>query len=229
MIRMYGPLKNIFLAPLFLLIVVLFFSCAYSNQSAQKLLDQSSNKVYDILVVPGMPFENGKWGRIMRGRVYWAKFLYDKGIVKNIMFSGSSVYSPYYEGKIMAMYAEAIGVPKENIFYETKAEHSTENIYYSYHLAKKMGFQTIALASDPFQTRTLRGFSHRRLSSDIAMIPMLIDTMKILEPIMTDPPIPSQEAFNENFVSLKKREGFFKRLKGTLGRNIKKADEDESK
>jgi len=229
MTRMYCSIKNIFIVPAFLLIVVLFFSCAYSNKSAQKLLDKSSDKVYDLVVVPGLPFENGKWGRIMRGRVYWAKFLYDKGIVKNIMFSGSSVYSPYYEGKIMAMYAEAIGIPKENIYYETRAEHSTENIYYSYHLAKKMGFKTIALASDPFQTRNLRGFSHRRLSKDIAMIPMLIDTMKVLEPIMTDPVIPSQEAFNEDFISLKKREGFFKRLKGTLGRNIKKAEGEENK
>jgi uncharacterized SAM-binding protein YcdF (DUF218 family) len=30
----------------------------------------------------------------------------------------------------------SIGIPRENIFTETKAEHSTENIYYSYKKAQ---------------------------------------------------------------------------------------------
>ena len=54
------------------------------------------------------------------------------GMAKNVMFSGSAVYTPYYESKIMALYAEAIGIPKERIYIETEAEHSTENIFYSY-------------------------------------------------------------------------------------------------
>ena len=95
-------------------------------------------------------------------RVYWAKFLFDKGIAKNIMFSGSSVYSPYYESIIMSMYAEAIGIPKENIFIETKAEHTTENVYYSYKKALELGFKNIAVASDPFQTKMVSRFTRKK-------------------------------------------------------------------
>jgi uncharacterized SAM-binding protein YcdF (DUF218 family) len=204
------------------LLSVIFFSCAYSPKATKKLLSNSKATIYDIVIVPGIPFENGKWSYTMKGRVYWAKYLYDNGITKNIMFSGSSVYSPYYEGMIMALYAEALGVPKNNIFYEIQAEHSTENAYYSYHLAKKLGFIKIAIASDPFQTKTLKSFSHKKLSRDIGMIPMVVDTMKALQPIMTDPEIDFKKAFNKDFVSIKKREGFFKRLRGTMGYNIKK-------
>lgn len=156
----------------------------------------------------------------MRGRVYWSKYLYDKGIAKNIMYSGSSVYSPYYESVIMSLYAGALGVPKQHIFTETKAEHSTENIFYSYKKARQLGFKRIAVASDPFQTKLLRRYIRKKVSPDIDVIPFVLDTLKKLEQTMTDPKIDFKQAFNKNFISLKKREGFWKRLKGTRGLNV---------
>src|SRR5579871_1824586 len=156
----------------------------------------------------------------MKGRIYWSKYLFDHGIAKNIMYSGSSVYSPYYEGEVMALYAKALGIPAEHIFTETKAEHSTENIYYSYKKAKKLGFITIALASDPFQSKSLRKFIRKKIDAEVAVIPMVIDTMKMIEPTMTDPEIDYQKAYNPNFISLTKREGFWKRLRGTMGKNM---------
>ena len=112
------------------LISFLFNACSYSAKTTRRLLTEAQNTSYDLIVVPGVPLENGKWSRTMKGRIYWAKYLYDKGIARNVMFSGSAVYTPYYEGIIMALYAIAIGIPRENVFYETQAEHSTENIYY---------------------------------------------------------------------------------------------------
>lgn len=185
------------------------------------MFDSSKGQVFDMVIVPGVPYENGKWSKTMKGRVYWSWYLYDKGIAKNVMYSGSAVYSPYYEAIIMAMYAEALGIPKQHIFYETEAEHSTENVYYSYHKAKELGFKKIALASDPFQTKTLERFTRKKVSADVVMLPMVSDTMKMLKATMTDPFIDSLKAFNEDFISIRKREGFFKRLRGTLGRNIK--------
>ena len=156
----------------------------------------------------------------MKGRVYWAKYLFDRGITKNIMFSGSAVYSPYYEGKIMALYAEAIGIPKANIFIETKAEHSTENIYYSYKKAEKLGFEKIGLASDPFQTKMLRKFTRKKVNPDIGLVPMVVDTLKVIESSMTDPVIDYQQAFEKDFTPLTKRQGFWKRFRGTMGKNV---------
>ena len=136
------------------------------------------------------------------------------------MYSGSSVYSPYYEAEVMKLYAIAIGIPGQNIFTEKKAEHSTENVYYSYKYATKLGFKRIALASDPFQTRTLRGYARKNLSRDIGLIPFVTDTLKTMEPSMTDPGIDYAKAFNPDFISIKKRDSFWKRLKGTIRGNI---------
>lgn len=203
-------------------VLVMLYSCSYSSRAAKKQLEKAGTTVYDVIVVPGIPLKDGKWDYTMKGRVYWAKFLFDKGITKNVIFSGSSVYTPYYEGIVMALYATAIGIPAEHVFYETAAEHSTENMYYSYRKAKELGFNKIALASDPFQTKTLRSFAHKRLSPDIGMLPMIMDTMRNMESRMAEPVIDFAKAYNKDFVSIKKREGFFKRLRGTMGYNIKK-------
>ena len=110
-------------------------------------MTKAEKESYDLIVVPGVPFENYVWGKTMKGRIYWSKYLFDKGIARNIMYSGSAVYTPYYEAEIMKMYAVAIGIPADHVFTELKAEHSTENIYYSYQKAKKLGFTRVALAS----------------------------------------------------------------------------------
>lgn len=126
----------------------------------------------------------------------------------------------------MAAYAVALGIPKEHIFSETRAEHSTGNVYYSYLLARKLGFKKIALASDPFQTRMLRRFTRKKVSDSIDLIPMVEEHLRKMEPEMTDPVINAEPAYRKDFVSLKKREGFWKRLRGTLGKNIDREPDD---
>jgi uncharacterized SAM-binding protein YcdF (DUF218 family) len=208
------------------IISVLFFmlnfspACYYSRKNASRLLAKASiTSPYDIIIVPGVPLNNGKWDRIMKGRIYWSKYLFDRGIARNIMYSGNSVYSPYYEAEVMKLYALALGIPEEHIYCEKKAEHSTENVYYSFMYARKLGFKRIALASDRFQTRTLRGYA-KKVSRDIAFIPMVIDTLKVIEPSMTDPEIHYERARNNDFISIKERDSFWKRVRGTLKGNI---------
>lgn len=204
----------------FVVVLVTYSSCYFSHAKTQQLYNKASKISYDIIVVPGVPLVNGRWDSTMKGRVYWSKYLYDKGIAKNIMYSGSSVYTPYYEGEVMALYAVAIGIPKEHIFTETRAEHSTENMYYGYYKSKQLGFKKIALATDPFQGKQLIGFAKRRLSRDIGIIPFVVDSLKTMWPVMTDPVIDYQKAFNKNFVSIKKRQSSWKRFKGTMSWNI---------
>jgi DUF218 domain len=199
-----------------------FISCAYSTKRAQRLLSKASEKKYDIIIVPGVPLVNGKWDSTMKARVYWSKYLFDRGITRNVMYSGSAVYSPYYEAEVMAIYAEAIGIPAEHIFTETKAEHSTENMYYGYHKSKLLGFKSIALASDPFQAKQLSSYAKLRLSTNVGIIPIVLDTLKAMEPNMIDPVLNFEKAFNDNFVSIVERESKWKRLKGTISWNIDK-------
>ncbi|HEY4154109.1 MAG TPA: YdcF family protein, partial [Puia sp.] len=122
--------------------VLTLLSCSYSSKATKKLYQQALDKQpYDAIIVPGVPFEIGQWSRVMKGRIYWSKFLFDRGITRNIIYSGSAVYTPYIEADIMAGYAIALGIPKEHVFRETHAEHSTENVYYSYKLARSLGFK----------------------------------------------------------------------------------------
>jgi len=210
------------LSKIFLLLIIFSAtSCAFSPRKTKEYYNEAAKTQYDVIVVPGVPVEDGKWTRTMKGRVYWAKFLFDKGIAKNIMFSGSSVYQPYVEAKVMALYAEAIGVPKEHIYLETKAEHSTENIYYSYKKSKLLGFEKVALATDPFQAKSLKRFARVKVDPSVALIPMVVDTLKEMQSDMIDPTIDLNEARNEDYTSsIVEREGFFKRLRGTMGKNL---------
>ncbi len=207
---------------LFFLSAVIFLlnACSFSAKTTERYYKKALTESYDMVAVPGVPFTEAGWDSTMKARVYWAKHLYDKGIAKNLMFSGSSVYSPYYEGEIMALYAVAIGIPKENVFAETKAQHSTENLYYVYLKSKKQGFTNIALATDPFQAKQLKRFARQRIGENTGIIPIVFDTLRAMQPFMTNPKIDYQKAYNNNFVSLKSKESFWKRLRGTMGKNI---------
>lgn len=208
----------------YLLIAATLSGCVFSKRASNKYYTKANSKTYDMIIVPGVPLagDSMQWSRIMKARVYWSKYLFDKGIAKNIMYSGGAVHTPYYEAMVMAMYAEAIGIPAKNIYTETKAEHSTENIYYSYKKSKKAGFTTIAVATDPFQAKQMRSFT-RKLDPSIDLIPIVFDTLKTMEPAMINPTIPYKDAYKENFMSLEEREGFWKRMRGTFGKNIDKS------
>jgi uncharacterized SAM-binding protein YcdF (DUF218 family) len=205
---------------LMIAIALVFNSCSFSGRTTGKMLYEASTKSYDLIIVPGVPLENGKWSDVMKARIYWSKYLFDKGIAKNVMYSGAAVYTPFVEAEVMALYAEAIGIPKENIFTESKAEHSTENIYYSFKKAKKLHFKKIALASDPFQTKMLQRFTRSNVSESVEFIPIVFDTLRKMEPTMVDPTIDFQKIMVNNFVSLPDRKSFLVRFRGTMGKDL---------
>ncbi|MEP7171539.1 MAG: YdcF family protein [Bacteroidota bacterium] len=202
-------------------------SCRISHNKKLKYYHEAeAARPIDAIIVPGVPFEKGKWSSAMKGRVLWSVFLYRKGITKNIIYSGSAVYTPFVEGKIMALYAEALGVPHEHIFIDSLAEHSTENVYYSMKLAQKMGFKELGLATDPFQTKTLISFT-KKLNAHIREIPFVEELLQTMS--RNDLPIDSMQAYRPDFVSLVKRKSFFKRFRGTMGKNIQFQEGDLKK
>ncbi len=212
-------------------IIILSAGCRGLFFNNEKVYNKSLQKVpYDAVIVPGIPFENGNWSFIMKSRVLWSVYLYRQGFVKNIIFSGSAVYSPYVEAKIMALYAEKVGVPREHIFVEPRAEHSTENVYYSTLLAKKNGFKKVAIATDRFQSRSLADFLpkvRRKTKIDVKSLPIQdqwLDTMQAEDPL-----IDYKLAKVDSFVSIVDRQSKLKRFWGTMGLNIKyeKVDKEE--
>lgn len=204
---------------LIFLIATLLFSCLWFVPTIKKLnkRELKDHTKYDAIIVPGVPFVAPTWDMVMQMRVIWAVHLYKTGHTKNIVFSGSSVYSPYIESQVMRAYAIKMGVPAENIFTEERAEHSTENIWYSYKLAKANGLNTIALASDPFQTRLLYTFAKKHMK-DMQFLPVIFDTLKTLS--HTEPKINYDSLLVKNFKSLPDRESRWQRFRGTMGKHI---------
>lgn len=214
----------------FLVIVCLLFtSCGKMlYRSAAKAFHKGAKEApYDAVIVPGFPYNGEKWDMVLQLRIHWATYLYSKGYTKNIIFSGSAVATPYIESRVMANYAEALGVPREHLFTEEKAQHSTENVYYSYRLAKDLGFSKIALSTDPVQTSYMRRFI-KKYELPVGLLPTVIDTVKTLN--VYEPKVDQSNArVTEGFVKLSDKEGFFKRFRGTMGKYIVWHEEDLKK
>jgi hypothetical protein len=202
-----------------------FLSCTFAHKRAARLYaaTQQQGCIYDAIIVPGIPFDGVRWDSTMRGRVLWSYHLYKNGIARNIIYSGGAVYTRYYESKIMALYALALGIPVEHIFCDTLAEHSTENVFYAYQIAKSHGFKSIALATDPGQSALLQSFTRKRFDSPIAHIPFLVDTLRQYNHLQPD--IDPSTAIKPDFIAITERQGRWERLKGTLGKYIPWPDE----
>jgi uncharacterized SAM-binding protein YcdF (DUF218 family) len=207
---------------------ILFSGCGKMlYRSAEKAFHKGAkDQPYDAIIVPGFPYNGQKWDMVLQMRIHWAYYLYSKGYVKNIIFSGAAVATPYIESRVMANYAEALGVPREHLLTEESAQHSTENVYYSYRLAKDSGFVKIALATDPIQTSYMRKFI-KRFELPIGLLPTVIDTLKVIN--VYEPKVDNQNTVYQGFVKLSDRENFFQRFRGTMGRNIVWHEEDLKK
>lgn len=200
------------------LLVVIVVSIASCGSSEKAFVKAQPSMPFDAIIVPGVPFDTA-WSDVMKARVLWSHYLYSRGMAKNIIYSGSAVYTHYVEARIMASYAEQLGIPSEHIYTEEKAEHSTENIYYSYHMARDLGFERIALTTDPFQNAMLKSFV-RTKKLEVKHVPVIFDSIAFYYPEVNISIDPSRSKV-ESFVALPERESFWKRLRGTMGRNLK--------
>lgn len=158
---------------------------------------------YDAIIVPCYPYKTEtKDSILVNFRLYWAKELYDKGITKNIIFSGAAVHSPYIEGVVMKTMADSLGIPAEHTFSETEALHTSGNVRLGKKMAKKLGFKKIAAATDPYQ------FSYMTLlmwfsAPGMPILSFPFDSAsKYTTPL---PKVDDRSALVQNFVPLNKK------------------------
>ncbi len=191
-----------------LLVTVGFSSCEiFHHHSAATYNKSIINAPFDVVIVPGLPYDSAKINPVFKARLLWAKELYETGIARNIIFSGSAVHSPYIESVIMKMMADSMGIPTQHTFIEDKALHSIENIAYGVELAHKMNFKNIAVATDPIQAIAIKKYM-RKHHERVSLLPFNIKSM----PLYYKAPMPlinPWNAFVENFVPLYLRENKF--------------------
>ena len=202
---------------LFLGLCLLLTHCSFTRFADKSYARAQEEKPYDVIIVPGVPYNKSATTSVMTVRLYWAKHLYDSGFTKNIIFSGGPVYTHFVEGIAMKVMADSLGIPADHTFYETTAEHSTENVYFSWKMAKEKGFEKIALATDPYQAAMLRRFI-RRYTPGVKNIPIVFSLLDIDDRSL--PKIDTTAAYVENFVSITERESFWERFRGTMGRRV---------
>lgn len=174
---------------------------------------------FDAVIVPGLPYDSAHDNVLMKVRMLWAKELFDKGITKNIIFSGAAVHSPWIEGEVMKIIADSLGIPSAHTFAENTAEHGNENVYYSYEMAKRLGFTKVALATDLYQNSFLASFIEKRLPQ-VAMLPVTSDSFPVYGQRHL-PQIDARAAFVKKFVPLKLRESRWQRLKASFSDEVK--------
>lgn len=192
--------------------------CSFTNYAERSYERAKKEKPYDVIIVPGVPYDKSATTSVMTLRLYWAKHLYDSGFTKNIIFSGGSVYTHFVEGIAMKIMADSLGIPSNHTFYETTSEHSTENVYFSWKMAKKKGFDKIALATDPYQAALLRRFI-KRYTPGVKAVPIVFSMLDVDDRSL--PKIDTTAAYVENFVSITEREGFWERFRGTMGKRVR--------
>lgn len=160
---------------------------------------------YDVIIVPGSPYDTSEQNQMFRARMLWAQSLYNAGITRHIIYSGSAVHTAYTEGTVMKMISDSMGIPTNRTFAETAALHSDENINYSYTMARQMGFKKIAAASDPFQLFFLQKHIEVHFPK-MALLPMPMDTFRAFAKEGTLPRIDAANSRAVHFVPLKERE-----------------------
>lgn len=178
-----------------------------------------SKKPYDVIIVPGFPYGSADSLKLMEERVSWAVYLYKQGFAKRIIFSGAAVYTPYTEAKVMALFAGRAGVKPEDVMMETKAEHTTENVYNSYVLAQDSGLTKIAFATQVNQASFMKRFcKHWKLNMD--MLPV---NDSVAWPRYHFDTVNVSSLFINNFIPITKRKSAIRRLRETRGLNVKRA------
>jgi uncharacterized SAM-binding protein YcdF (DUF218 family) len=165
---------------------------------------------YDAVVVPGIQYDTANLSMFYKSRILWAKMLYDKGITKNIIFSGGAVYTPYKEGMVMKIIADSLGIPPEHTFAETKAKHSNENVYYGWQMAREMGFTNIALATDPVQS-WLFGLFAFTYKDGLPRLPVLKESLRASK--MKLPAVDLRDAYVKDFVPHNRKGGLIRRIR----------------
>lgn len=219
-------LKFIIYFHVFLALAFVFTYCTFRKFANDSYKQAKRDRPYDVIIVPGVPYEKVNTTSVMKMRILWAKHLYDSGYTRNIIFSGSSVYSPFTEGIAMKLIADSLGIPPQHTFAETKAEHSTENVYYSWKMAREKGFRKIALATDPFQAGLLRSFT-KKYCPGVVPVPVVFGIVDMNG--TTLPLIDTTACYNKDFVSIMERESFWKRFQGTRGERVKQEVKAERK
>lgn len=115
----------------------------------------------DAAVVLGAAVINDKPSPVLKERIHHAVWLYQKGMVEKIIFTGGkSDEDALAESEAAKQYALSKGVLKEDMFIETHSAITEENLQQAKKIGEKQQFRTYTIVSDPLHMKRAMVMAH---------------------------------------------------------------------
>ena len=158
---------KIFLAGIFIY-AVLFYTPLIWFLAEPLKISQPPQKADAIVVFAGGAGESGKAGQGYEEKVEYAVELYKKGLANNFIFSSGYSYH-FKEPLIMQALAVSLGVPREAIILEEKANSTYTNVIFTKAILDQRGWKTILLVSSPYHMRRV-ALVMKRIAPELEVI-----------------------------------------------------------
>jgi len=139
------------------IVLVLGLILAYFTINAIRI--QSYSRIYfetksDVAIVLGAGTYDGKLSPVFRERINHSIFLYNKGLVDKLLFTGGfGALQTQSDSQVAKHYALKCGIPENVILIEEKSEYTIENLSESKLILDSLGLKTILLVSDPLHMK----------------------------------------------------------------------------
>jgi len=150
----------------YLIIVAILGYFSFNSIKIYNYSFQYSEDTCDVVIVLGAGTDNGKVSPIFKERINHSIYLYKKGIVSKIIFTGG-----YGEGqkqsdsRIAKEYALTKGIPGKNILIEEKSRFTIENLREAKIIMDSIKLQTALITSDPLHSkRSIKLAEHQNIS-----------------------------------------------------------------
>lgn len=108
----------------------------------------------DVAIVLGAGTKNDKLSPVFTERINHSLILYQKGLIKKIIFTGGfGENEEQSDSQIAKAYAIECGIPEVDIFIEEKSRFTVENLFESKLILDSIGLKTVLLISDPLHMK----------------------------------------------------------------------------
>jgi len=109
----------------------------------------------DVIIVLGAGMNKlGEINKTAQERVKETKLLFDEGFGQNIILTGGKDKKyGYFNSEKMEEYAVQIGIPKEDIFLETKSKNTYENAVFSKEIMIENNWENALVTTSDFHTK----------------------------------------------------------------------------
>jgi len=115
---------------------------------------QYSEEKSDVAIVLGAAINNGVPFPVFRERINHSIYLYKKGVVEKIIYTGGIGKGQIQsESEVAKSYAINKGVKKEDILIEEKSKYTVENLSEAKKIMESLNLTSALLVTDPFHMK----------------------------------------------------------------------------